>query len=818
MKNLKDSDFADIQNRCKVGIWKLDVENGIPVRMYVDSVMAQLLGVSEDMTPEECCKYYTACIHPDDYHLMHDYMINMVDDETEISYRYLHPEHGEVQVRCWGRLLKKDGDTFTFGGYHRELVDVIRIGDESKFKNLLVRKNRSLQQEQDRTEEYIKNLMDRAACGIISYALPNHDKIYMNAEALRIFGIDDMECATPSIVKIIRHTVYQNRANLQKLLALRKNDGVVDYECTIKNTAGKSYSLLAHTEMIKNPLGERIVYTTFWDISENVALKNEKNILDALSRDYVFVIWCDLEADSLVLLKPYQIVNPEDRTERDEELESKFLDLANAYSSKIKYYFDSFVNKNSSPDFLDKLDANFLKEYLPKHDGRYSFRCRIIPNYTGSEHLEVQVIQLKNSDGFKVVMGFRQIDDILRDEEEQRKNLEEAVIAAKRANIAKSTFLFNMSHDIRTPMNAIVGYTELLQKSLGDKEKSIDYISKIQYSSEFLLALVNNVLEMARIESGKVTLDEKPLAVGLVLDKIVSVYEGAMKKKNIAFERCCDIKNKYIYCDDLKIKEVMLNLVSNAYKYTPAGGCVRLVTKELPCEIPDHARFSTSVIDTGIGISKEYLPLLFDEFSRERNSMGNRIEGTGLGMAIVKRLVDLMGGTIQVESELGQGSTFTVTFTHRIACAEDVENGKCSSVDTELFVNRRILLAEDNDLNAEIVTEILKDYGIKIERVRDGAECVDKMRTALPDDFDLILMDVQMPNMNGYQATHAIRNMQDSVKRNVPIVAMTANAFEEDKRNALIAGMNAHIAKPIHVESLLCELSKILKTNDGEKN
>ena len=393
---------------------------------------------------------------------------------------------------------------------------------------------------------------------------------------------------------------------------------------------------------------------------------------------------------------------------------------------------------------------------------------------------------------------------------EQR--LEEAKKLAEAANAAKTTFLFNMSHDIRTPMNAIIGFTDLLKKHKYEADKVEDYIDKIQSSSDFLLSLINNVLEMARIESGKTTLEESVFRTGEICEGIVSVYRDLMKQKNISFTHSMDIHTKYIYGDIVKLRKIWLNIVSNAYKYTPEGGTISISTTELPCTEEGYAKIQTTFSDTGIGMSKEYLDVIFEEFSRERTSTESQIQGTGLGMSIVKKLVDLMGGTITVESELGQGSTFQVTFTHRIGENPDVKNSENKeTIDYQAFKGKRILLAEDNELNAEIAMTILTEAGFEVERAEDGIVCVDMLQKAPCEYYDLILMDVQMPNMDGYKATRTIRSMKDSCCNNIPIIAMTANAFDEDKKNAFDAGMDGHIAKPISVDAIAKAVNEVLK-------
>ena len=390
--------------------------------------------------------------------------------------------------------------------------------------------------------------------------------------------------------------------------------------------------------------------------------------------------------------------------------------------------------------------------------------------------------------------------------------LKTAVEAAENASKAKSTFLSNMSHDIRTPMNAIIGFTELLEKHLDDQELSRSYIKKIQTSNDFLLSLINNVLEMARIESGKTTLDESCWNAYTFNDSLFSLFDSQMQEKGIRFTRSSQVEHADVICDETKLREVFLNILSNALKYTPAGGTVSMRLTEIPSDRPGYAVYQTVIEDNGIGMSEEFLPHLFEEFTRERSSTESRVGGTGLGMPIVKKLVDLMQGTIEVESEIGRGTKITVTLPHRIAInrdpAQNIENSH--AYDAECFKGKRILLAEDNELNAEIAITILEEAGFLVEHAADGVICVDMMEKADAGYYDLILMDIQMPNMDGYKATKTIRQFSDKKKADIAIVAMTANAFEEDKKDAYQAGMNWHIAKPIIVEELMSALAEIL--------
>ena len=390
--------------------------------------------------------------------------------------------------------------------------------------------------------------------------------------------------------------------------------------------------------------------------------------------------------------------------------------------------------------------------------------------------------------------------------QKSRQELEAALARAEDASAAKTNFLFNMSHDIRTPMNALLGYTKLMKDELKEP-KLLEYQEKMEQSGKLLLSILNNLLDMARIESGKAELEEEYNRVGSVVKSICEVFDVEAKQKGLRLEYEVKVQHEHILCDETKVKEIFTNLLSNAVKYTPAGGRTALRTVELPSDKDGYVKMRTEVSDTGIGMSKEFLPQLFESFSRERNTMMGNVAGTGLGMSIVKKLVDMMGGTIEVESELGKGSKFSVTLEHRLADpayydVQDQQESETANVDKALLRGKHILMAEDNNLNAEIAVLILGKLGLRIERVEDGVQCLSRIMQQPAGTYDAILMDIQMPNMDGYKATQAIRSLPDKAKAELPIVAMTANAFEEDKQDALKAGMNGHIAKPIDVDKV----------------
>ncbi len=393
----------------------------------------------------------------------------------------------------------------------------------------------------------------------------------------------------------------------------------------------------------------------------------------------------------------------------------------------------------------------------------------------------------------------------------QQEELEKTAEAAEAANRAKSTFLFNMSHDIRTPMNAIIGYAELAGKHLSDSDKLNEYIKNIQVCGKKMLSIIDNVLELARIENNKAVLEESITKADDSLDSCVIMFQNSIKEKHQELIVDKEIQYPYLYMDNVHVSEIILNILSNAIKYTGEGGKICCSLKQKPYEKEDWCQLEISVADNGIGISEDFQQHIFESFSRERTSTASGIEGTGLGMGIVKKLVDLMKGTIEVESKLGEGSTFTVRIPCLIAKQEEIsEKRLIKQEDKKSLAGKRILLAEDNDINAEIAMELLKEEGLILERAENGVICVEKLEKAPEGYYDLILMDVQMPDMDGYDATRKIRRLDDPEKAKIPIIAMTANAFAKDRKMALSSGMDDYVSKPVDMNLLVPLLEKYL--------
>ena len=398
------------------------------------------------------------------------------------------------------------------------------------------------------------------------------------------------------------------------------------------------------------------------------------------------------------------------------------------------------------------------------------------------------------------------------DTQKLNEKLEIALKKAEDASLAKTSFLNNMSHDIRTPMNVILGYAQLMENELNGKDipEVLEHLEKLQQSGNLLLSIINNVLDMARIESGRMEIDENYCRIEDVWKSLFAVFDEKARKKNISLHYTMNVEHEHVLTDVTKVKEILVNILSNAIKYTPAGGSVMVYVDELPCDESGYMIVRIRISDTGIGMSQDYLTKIFEAFTREKNTTKSKIAGTGLGMSIVKNYVDLLGGTIDVESELGKGSTFTVTLKHRIAderyyVKKHIEE---SGTGNEILEGRNILLAEDNDLNAEIAEAILERASLRIERVENGIQCVNRILKMPAGTYDMIFMDIQMPQMDGYKATQTIRNLPDKDKACIPIIAMTANAFAEDKKKTMEAGMNAHLSKPLNVPELMDTIRK----------
>lgn len=658
MEQREEVNIKAILRASRMGMWRVEMEEGKPPRFYADEVMDELLGIDREITPEERFVFHRSRIHPEDVRLFQEYSDKLTEARTEIVYRYIHPVSGAMFVRCGGERDTSVTEYVAVTGIHQDISETVRIEKEKEAERRLAELNDSLRKEKLRQDIYYKELLDIENCGVLAYTMPGHKVIHMNAEALRMYGIESVEAAQRELGPLLRQVYYPDSDVLNQLKKLRNEDDMVDYECIIGKGKANECHALAKTKVVHIPTGERAVLTTFVDVSDMVMLKN------ALRR-------------------------------------------------------------------------------------------------------------------------------------------------AEEGSRAKSSFLFAMSHDLRTPMNAIIGYAELMEAHWGEKEVTTNYLQKLKGASQFLLALIGNVLEIARIESGKETLTEAPWNLMKLEETLDILLDGEISRKQLTVNRNVNIRHANVYCDALKIREIIMNLLSNAVKYTSEGGKIVLDIEEKPSARDGFMTLQIRVSDNGIGISKEYVPYIFDAFTRERSSSESGIIGTGLGLRIVKSFVDLMNGDISVKSEPGKGTCFTVEISCRKIPEEELQQQMEEQPENVSLAGRRLLLAEDNGLNAEIAMTILQDADAEVELAADGKIAVDKLKDVPVGYYDAILMDIQMPNMNGYEATKAIRKLTDE-RAKIPIIAMTANAFEEDRQAALAAGMDDYVAKPVEISELFRTIMKNL--------
>ena len=659
MEQREEVNIKEILRASRMGMWRVEMEEGKPPRFYADEVMDELLGIDREITPEERFVFHRSRIHPEDMRLFQEYSDKLTEARTEIVYRYIHPVSGAMFVRCGGERDTSVTEYVAVTGIHQDISETVRIEKEKEAERRLAELNDSLRKEKLRQDIYYKELLDIENCGVLAYTMPGHKVIHMNAEALRMYGIESVEAAQRELGPLLRQVYYPDSDVLNQLKKLRNEDDMVDYECIIGKGKANECHALAKTKVVHIPTGERAVLTTFVDVSDMVMLKN------ALRR-------------------------------------------------------------------------------------------------------------------------------------------------AEEGSRAKSSFLFAMSHDLRTPMNAIIGYAELMEAHWGEKEVTTNYLQKLKGASQFLLALIGNVLEIARIESGKETLNEAPWNLMKLEETLDILLDGEISRKQLTVNRNVNIRHANVYCDALKIREIIMNLLSNAVKYTSEGGKIVLDIEEKPSARDGFMTLQIRVSDNGIGISKEYVPYIFDAFTRERSSSESGIIGTGLGLRIVKSFVDLMNGDISVKSEPGKGTCFTVEISCRKIPEEELQQQMEEQPENVSLAGRRLLLAEDNGLNAEIAMTILQDADAEVELAADGKIAVDKLKDVPVGYYDAILMDIQMPNMNGYEATKAIRKLTDE-RAKMPIIAMTANAFEEDRQAALAAGMDDYVATPVEISELFRTIMKHLK-------
>lgn len=538
--------------------------------------------------------------------------------------------------------------------------------------------------------------------------------------------------------------------------------------------------------------------------STSFAEAMELNIINALCKEYDSVFLTDRKTRRAVPIR---------LSDRFKERIGEDTALNIMIDELIRMYAENLVHPEDRASFLAVSRFDYVMEEI-QSKGVLKYRYRTV--YNGEvEYFQYKVVGLGDGPDYdSIVIGFSNITKEASKEAEMKEKLTKALQDAQQASIAKSTFLFNMSHDIRTPMNAILGFTKLAKRNAEDSRKVTDYMSKLEIAGEHLLGLINDVLDMSKIESGKIILE--PVRVDLITlaGNVRNMVEEEMKKRNLSFSvDVSDVTDSIVLCDELRMNQVILNLLGNAMKFTPEGGSVSVVIEQGMFQPDGKCVYRFLVKDTGIGMSKEFQKHAFDAFEMARSSTISHKQGTGLGLAISKGIMEIAGGTIEIESEEGEGSTFTISVPLYVLPEEESEYVAETRRKERDFTGKVLLLVEDNEMNRELAEELLTDEGFVVETAEDGTVAVDLLKYSVTrgkSRYDAVLMDIQMPIMDGYEATAKIREFDDPAIADIPIIAMTANAFDEDRKHALEAGMNAHVSKPINMEKLLDTLADLL--------
>ncbi len=673
-----------------------------------------------------------------------------------------------------------------------------------------ITKERAYQTEIVRRNHTMETIFTSLNCGVLCHSLDGTRIISVNDAALKMLDYATAEeMASNGFHMVAQSVLDEDKPILRDCITKLKNVGdSSDVEYRVLHKDGRLLHILGNIKLVEEN-GEVFYQRFLLDVTaqklqEQEYQRRQMALIQALGIDFNIVCAFNLKTGEG---NPLRLKLPQ-KTAQSLALPQE-LTLEQFTENCVR----EFVYEPDRELFRHFLEPAQLAQALEERQAVY-VDCRVVVD-GNVQYYEVKAVR---TDGWgerqDMVLGLRSVDEFKREEMKQRQLLEDALIQANRANAAKSTFLSNMSHDIRTPMNAIVGFTSLAITHQKESEKVSEYLGKIRTSSEHLLRLLNDVLDMSAIESGKMQLSESPHDLIVLLDELRSIEQAAVQAKSLNFQiDYSAVTDRSVYCDKLRLDQVLLNIISNAIRYTPDGGDVTLTVTQAPALQSGHRTYTFRLKDTGIGMSPEFLTRVFDPFERERNTTTSGIQGTGLGMAITKNIVDMMDGTVKVDSVQGQGTTVTITVTFRLSeetQASAVHDGARSVRTAAQHNGCRLLLVEDNELNREIAEDILADAGFIAEVAENGRVALDMLTSHPADYYKLVLMDVQMPVMDGYEATRAIRALPDKDLAAIPILAMTANAFEEDKKEALRCGMNGHIAKPVDVDQLIETLDQII--------
>lgn len=654
--------------------------------------------------------------------------------------------------------------------------------------------------EQKAAANQFKKFIDHLPGGFLIYrADGNEDIIYANAALIRMFECNSeqefLEYTGNSFKGIVYREDYEaiSKSIVQQITD--KDDDLDYVEYRILTKKGNLRYVEDYGHFIKTNVGD-IFYVFITDSTEKTEKRQQEHlqrleVIEGLSVNYDSILYVDLDADSVI---PYRMSQKLSK-QFDGEMHAK------SYNWVIKDFVETWVHPDDQERTLKAISPENIRATLANDPSFIvNFKC-IFDNDT--QYVQLRIVDVKNN-GYisQVVLGSRNISAELKQEMQQKILLENALRESKLAHIAKNTFLSNVSHDMRTPLNALSGYLQLAKKNIDDRESLERSLDKIHDAGKQLLDLVDKVLEISYLESQDFVLKEEPCNLKNITSEVFEEQRPEAKKKSIQMTlEYRNIVHADVFTDKEQLKQVLVNLLSNAIKYTGNGGSIVFAVEETSATSSEYAAFRFSVRDTGIGIAQESLEKIYEPFERESNSTQSGVFGSGLGLTIAKQVIDSMGGTITTESEKGVGSTFTVNLSFKLS---GKEADSVSTKDVEDFLKgKKVLLVEDNELNLEIATELLEDLGLIVDSAENGKVAVDKVKNSQPHEYAFVLMDIQMPIMDGWQATEGIRNLPNPILANIPIIALSANAFDSDKRHSAESGMNDHLNKPIDIPALL---------------
>lgn len=776
---------SDILKKANIGLWAFELDEGSEPRMYADDAMLNLIGLEHQISPEETYHAWYDYIDPDHYDEVAEAVEKMTSGiHAEVQYPWHHPNGDIWVVRCGGVRNFAYTKGIRIEGTHQNVTELTHY-EKKKLTDLLASLSENFLQVYF-LDPYTGRFSSFAGNAFEGDDKRDYSKINFYEDVAERSGFIVHPDDKPTIDRMY------SRENLISVLEsgkpsefiIRWPSGIGDECVYMKNrlvpfddTDGTRKLVIGVVDVSREQMAEE-------------SLKEKNLYLEYFLKSFNSAYIVDLYNNT------YEVLH------MNGSFENVF--TMNGDRSAMEHFIEEHIHPDDRELMKKMSDSSHVMQLL-ENENELSFTVREVFDDAVKT---MRVFIVRGVDNTRATVAFMDISDEIEKEKEYSRKLEAA-------NKAKSSFLFNMSHDIRTPMNAIIGFNEMALKHLGEPERVKDCLDKVNMSSHHLLSIINDVLDMARIESGKVIIEEVPVSMTKAAEELRDIVTQNVKDKNLTMiTDFSQITHDLVLTDKLRVTRVMMNLISNSIKYTNPGGTVSYTVTEKAYSNDGTASYEFVVADNGIGMSPDFLEHVFEAFTRERTSTVSSIQGTGLGMAITKELVDLLGGTISITSEQGKGTTATVHFAFKTLNEQDIQSDEENTIVSTVDLNgKRILLVEDNELNREIATEILEESGMLVIQAENGQVAVEKYMNSVSssEPFDVILMDVQMPVLDGYEATAKIRKAEETLHRHIPIIATTANAYAEDVSNCKKAGMDRHIAKPIDVPKLIATLSEILK-------